>query len=376
MISRLAQPVGIAVALAAVTMAACNSSSRTSVGPSPVKCQVTLATTADTIASNGGGGTVDVTTNPECAWTASPSATWISSLSPANGQGNGQIQFRAVANPQPATRLAEIDVNGSRVSVRQEATPCQFDITPSTQAIDDSGGTGTIALTTIAGCGWNATSNAEWITVTAGQSGNRSGSVAFSVAANPGSERTGTVSVADDTFTVIQEGALVCSYALEPSEGSVDGLGGQGSFVVATQSECSWTAVEYCAVDQRDERIDRLGTRARGICGGSKFRRHAQRNDHGRKRGVHRHTAVVGRELQLCHHAFRASRGIGGRDRGTHLGERRRRLFVDGREHRPVDHHHVWREWNRQRFRDLRGGVERRPGSVRARSRSATGSSR
>src|SRR4029078_344677 len=77
------------IAALASGLAACsNSSSQTQTGPSPVKCQVSLSTSSTPPAARGGARSVAVTTQPECAWTASADVTWIGGLSPASGQGD------------------------------------------------------------------------------------------------------------------------------------------------------------------------------------------------------------------------------------------------------------------------------------------------
>ena len=53
-------------------------------------------------------------------------------------------------------------------------------------------------------CTWTAVSNASWITVTGGSSGNGNGTVSYSVAANTGSQRSGTITIGGKTFTVYQ----------------------------------------------------------------------------------------------------------------------------------------------------------------------------
>ena len=67
-----------------------------------------------------------------------------------------------------------------------------------------AGGTGTaIAVTAGGTCAWTAVSNApSWITITAGASGTGPGSVSFTVAANTGAARMGTMTIAGQTFTV------------------------------------------------------------------------------------------------------------------------------------------------------------------------------
>ncbi len=54
-------------------------------------------------------------------------------------------------------------------------------------------------------CSWTATSNVTWISVTSGASGTGNGTVVFQVQANiTGQARTGSLSIAGQTFTVNQ----------------------------------------------------------------------------------------------------------------------------------------------------------------------------
>ncbi len=82
---------------------------------------------------------------------------------------------------------------------------CLYSISPTSLNIGASGGAGnTISVTTQAGCAYTAVSNNGFITVTSGASGTGSGTVIFTVAANSGAARTGTTTVAGQTFTVNQ----------------------------------------------------------------------------------------------------------------------------------------------------------------------------
>ena len=54
------------------------------------------------------------------------------------------------------------------------------------------------------GCAWIAVANDSWITITGGSAGTGSGSVTYNVAANLGPLRTGTMTIAGQTFMVIQ----------------------------------------------------------------------------------------------------------------------------------------------------------------------------
>jgi regulation of enolase protein 1 (concanavalin A-like superfamily) len=61
------------------------------------------------------------------------------------------------------------------------------------------------------------------------------------VAANGGGDRVGTVTVADQTFTVSQVGAP-CTFTVSPAGQSVGGGAASTTFTVSTASYCSWTA--------------------------------------------------------------------------------------------------------------------------------------
>ncbi|HKP82193.1 MAG TPA: M36 family metallopeptidase [Pyrinomonadaceae bacterium] len=84
---------------------------------------------------------------------------------------------------------------------------CSFSINPTSASFAAAGGTGTVTVTTSAGCNWTAASNNSFITVTSGASGSGSGSVTYSVAANTVStSRSGSLTIAGLTHSVTQAG--------------------------------------------------------------------------------------------------------------------------------------------------------------------------
>jgi hypothetical protein len=94
---------------------------------------------------------------------------------------------------------------------------CSFTLSSSSASFTASSATGSVSVTASAsGCAWTAASNASWITVTGGASGTGSGTVTYSVAANTGSARTGTMTIAGATFTVSQASAASPRIAVTP----------------------------------------------------------------------------------------------------------------------------------------------------------------
>lgn len=90
-------------------------------------------------------------------------------------------------------------------------------ITPQTVTFNYGGGTGSIAVDAPGlGCGWNAKSNASWITITSANPKFGDTTVTYSVQKNFGTRiRTGTISVGAKTFTVTQKSLTKYPY-IEP----------------------------------------------------------------------------------------------------------------------------------------------------------------
>ena len=75
--------------------------------------------------------------------------------------------------------------------------------------------------------------------MTSGATGAGDGSVAFSYAANTGASRTGTLTIAGQTFTLTQ---APCMYSISPDTVKMDSDGGAATVNVSTGSACTWTA--------------------------------------------------------------------------------------------------------------------------------------
>ena len=215
-------------------------------------CRYTLSPASQTIATSGGVSTVTLTTtDSECAWTATTDADWISLAAPTSGAGSAVINFMAAPN-QGVDRNGTIIVAGQRANVMQSAAAppnCNTAISPSSQNVPAAGGSGSISVESQGVCEWSAVSNASWITVTSGSPGRGNGVVTFTVAANAGAARTGTISLANRSFTVSQAAGAApptppaCTYTIAPQSQTVPSGAGPGTVNVTTTAACAWTAV-------------------------------------------------------------------------------------------------------------------------------------
>jgi subtilisin family serine protease len=94
---------------------------------------------------------------------------------------------------------------------------CSYMIAPTAANFAAAGGSNTVGVTAGTGCAWTAVANAAWITVNSGSSGSGNGTVGYSVAANPGAQRSGTMTIAGQTFTVTQDANSCPAITVNPS---------------------------------------------------------------------------------------------------------------------------------------------------------------
>jgi hypothetical protein len=206
-------------------------------------CTYGIAPSGQSFVSGGGGGSFAVTAGNGCSWSAASGAGWITVSGAGTGSGNGTVAFSVAANGTSSDRSGSITVNGQTFTVTQ-AAPCTYGISPASQSVASSGGTGSFNVTAGGSCGWTATSSAGWLTVTGTPAGSGSGTVSFSAAANPNAtSRTATISVGGQTFTVAQAATSTCTFSIAPTSRTMSSSGGSSSIAVTTQAGCAWTAV-------------------------------------------------------------------------------------------------------------------------------------
>jgi hypothetical protein len=173
----------------------------TSVG---TPCSYDIAPTSRSIDAAGGTGSVAVTAGDGCVWTAASNASWIHAA--AAGSGNGDVAYSVDANPALA-RTGTVSIAGRTLSVNQQGSaPCAYTVSPARARFSRFAKSDTVAVATAAGCSWSAATNAEWITIGSVGSAVGNGAVSYSVGALPGrlTQRSGTLTVAGKTVTVIQ----------------------------------------------------------------------------------------------------------------------------------------------------------------------------
>src|SRR5262249_13298890 len=119
---------------------------------------------------------------------------------------------------------------------------CSFSLLPPSASPTATGGNMNVGVTaSAAACSWNSSQVSSWISIVGSGTGKGTGSVTVKVDPNPtANSRTGTITIANQTFTV-KQGGLGCTYTLSSPGTSLGSTGGTGTFDVTAPSGCAWT---------------------------------------------------------------------------------------------------------------------------------------
>jgi hypothetical protein len=110
---------------------------------------------------------------------------------------------------------------GSLYVSATDTLPCSFTIDPTHSTYGIQGGSGSVTVTTQAEYLWTAVSNVGWASVTSGSPGMGTDTITYDVSANSSPEpRTGTLTVAGQTFVIDQLGSDVFADGFESGDTS------------------------------------------------------------------------------------------------------------------------------------------------------------
>lgn len=151
----------------------------------PQECSFALSADPITFDREITPGTVRISTAPDCVWTLSKDASWLSVEEPLQGTGPATRRMWAAANDDASERQATITLADQRVALRQPGQgDCTFQVSPVESSIPRLHWTGNIDVATSRGCRWTAASDTPWMHLSAlGASG--SGALTYEADYNP-----------------------------------------------------------------------------------------------------------------------------------------------------------------------------------------------
>jgi hypothetical protein len=171
-------------------------------------CTFSISPTSQPVPANGALVYAGVTSSAAtCDWTAASNNSWLTVTSGASGTGNGTVGVRASTNAASTPRTGSVTIAGRTLTVTQPGNNCTYVITPTSRNLPARAGKSNTYVTTLATCGWEGSTTANWITITS--EGPGSGALTYSYAANPSSDpRTATINLLTHVHTVTQEGSV------------------------------------------------------------------------------------------------------------------------------------------------------------------------
>jgi subtilisin-like proprotein convertase family protein len=176
------------------------------------------------------------------------------SPAPQDGVSGAALGAFYGTNPNGTWALYVVDDNGDHagtiaggwnLDIQSSVNACLFTISPSAQAFSAAGGAGSFQINTPANCGWAVSTAHSFITIDSPPNGTNNATVNYTVAANTGGARTGSITITDGfnsrTFQ-IQQGSG-CPTALAQTNLDFTASGGTGSVAVTAGTGCVWQAV-------------------------------------------------------------------------------------------------------------------------------------
>ena len=102
------------------------------------QCSYSISPTNQSVGSNGGSGTINVTASSSiCAWNSSSNAAWISVISGNSGAGSGTVNFSVSPNSSTQSRSSFITIGGQNFAINQSGVS-----NPSSRKLFDFDGDG------------------------------------------------------------------------------------------------------------------------------------------------------------------------------------------------------------------------------------------
>jgi hypothetical protein len=128
------------------------------------------------------------------------------------------------------------------------AAACAYTLGNSSQQVAAAGGPASFKVIATTGCEWTASTTTSWITLAYPQWGGNGGGVNFTVAANTGPARTGTINIGGKTFTVNQAGTGTVSspqvLSVDPASGNWAG----GSYTFTFSHPSGWQNINVANI--------------------------------------------------------------------------------------------------------------------------------
>jgi hypothetical protein len=207
--------------------------------PAPPACTYRLAQPARNIGGGAEEFNVGVDAPAACTWTATSTASWIAVTDSRIVSGSASFRLSVERNTGGA-RSGTVRVATETFTVNQAAGECTYSIKPTYYNAGRGPDDIIIEVTAPNGCAWTTRGDPSWVTVSAGRTGSGNGTVRLLIPANTGAPRTALLTIAEQTFTLHQEGP--CISTIKPGHYNAGRGPDDIRIEVTADTGCSWTA--------------------------------------------------------------------------------------------------------------------------------------
>lgn len=209
-------------------------------------CAYTLSPTNRTHGYGATNNSIVLFTSSACGWQIVNTNSWILITSATNGVGATSITYTIQSNPGESMRTGLVQIAEQTFVLTQKGTVCTNKLSARTRQHGYGGAISSVDVSNTCGnLPWTVVNTNDWITILSDTNGLGSGTVLYTIGADLGYTRTGVLLIADQTFTVTQQGTL-CTYSLVSSNAQHGGnRQTTGTVSVATTGyySCGWTVV-------------------------------------------------------------------------------------------------------------------------------------
>ncbi len=210
-------------------------------------CNPTATITPQGFTSAGGNGSITITNSQGCLVAVTTGASWVTVSGPKSHvySGSTSVSFTVAVNSGAAARIATLTAGPTTVTIAQDGTAgCSYSVNPASSiVIPPAGGSASIVVATTPDCGWSAARTGTWI-IFGNTQGAGNGTVSFSVGANPGAQRTDTVTVGTQTITVTQAANNPLSIPALVSLNPFQGAGATAALTLVYSHPSGWAAIQ------------------------------------------------------------------------------------------------------------------------------------
>lgn len=166
-------------------------------------CQWSISPGSSSVNAASGTGTITVKpASSACSWNPWTTASWLRVTQGEGATGNGTLTYSYDRNGG-AARSATLMIGTQAFTLNQAA--CSLTLSK-TAKLTRAAATDRVTVTATGGCPWTASANDTWLTITSATSGSGNGTVTYSVAANPGADRDGVLTIGGIAVMIHQSG--------------------------------------------------------------------------------------------------------------------------------------------------------------------------